>query len=62
VLAQLSYDGQLTSVEDSTMGSNGSDSGVTFIQNNYSPKALDRETIYRQTRTQVARLSEKAFK
>ncbi len=31
--------------------------GPTFIQNNYSPKALDRAAIYRQTRTQVARLS-----
>jgi hypothetical protein len=30
----------------------------TFIQNNYSPKALDRETIYRQTRTHVAKLKE----
>lgn len=30
--------------------------GTTFIQNNYSPKALDRATIYRQTKTQVARL------
>jgi hypothetical protein len=32
--------------------------GVTFIQKNYSPKALDRETIYRQTRTQLAKLKE----
>jgi phage-related protein len=61
VLAELSYTGQLTSGTDSTVGPNGSDSGVTFIQNNYSPKALDRETIYRQTRTQVAKLSERAF-
>lgn len=29
---------------------------VTFIQNNYSPKALDRATIYRQTKTHVAKL------
>ncbi len=62
VLAELSYSGQLTSgEEESIAGANGSDSGVTFIQNNYSPKALDRETIYRQTMTQVARLSIKAF-
>jgi phage-related protein len=62
VLAELSYSGQLTSgEEDSTRGSNGSDGGVTFNQYNYSPKALDRETIYRQTRTQVAKLSERAF-
>lgn len=39
----------------------GNESGVTFIQNNYSPKALDANTIYRQTRTQVARLSTRAF-
>ena len=31
---------------------------VTFVQHNYSPKALDRETIYRQTRTQLAKLKE----
>ena len=61
VLAELSYSGQLTSEKDSTTGPNGSDGGTTFIQNNYSPKALDRETIYRQTRTQVARLSKKVF-
>lgn len=38
-----------------------SSDGVTYIQNNYSPKALDRETIYRQTKTQVARLSMRAL-
>ena len=27
---------------------------VTFVQNNYSPKALSREEIYRQTRNQFA--------
>ncbi len=31
---------------------------ITFIQHNHSPKALDRETIYRQTRTQLAKLKE----
>ena len=31
---------------------------VTFVQNNYSPTALDRETIYRQTRTHVAKLGQ----
>ena len=29
--------------------------GTTFIQNNYSPKALSRAEIYRQTNNQVAR-------
>ena len=28
--------------------------GATFIQNNYSPKALDRLEIYRQTNNQIA--------
>ncbi len=31
---------------------------VTFIQHNHSPKALERDAIYRQTRTQLARLEE----
>jgi hypothetical protein len=61
VLAELSYDGELASKEYSSTGLNGSSKDVTFIQNNYSPEALDREKIYRQTRTQVARLSERAF-
>ena len=39
---------------------NGTD-GITYNQYNYSPKALDREAIYRQTRTQVATLSRRAF-
>ena len=39
---------------DTSLGRAGA---TTFIQNNYSPKALDRADIYRQTRTQVARLS-----
>lgn len=31
--------------------------GTTYIQNNYSPKALDPADIYRQTKTLVARLA-----
>lgn len=63
VLAALSYSGQLTTEKTSATGTgvNGDGEQVTFIQNNYSPKALDRETIYRQTRTQVAKLSVRAF-
>lgn len=34
---------------------------VTYIQNNYSPRALDRATIYRQTKTHVARLENEAL-
>lgn len=62
VLAELSYEGTLVTPEETVeTGVNGSRNGITFIQHNYSPKALDREAIYRQTRTQVARLSERAF-
>lgn len=40
----------------------GQQASIIFNQNNYSPKALDREVIYRQTRTQVAKLQqERAF-
>lgn len=30
--------------------------GVTFVQNNYSPKALSRVEIYRQTNNQISRM------
>lgn len=52
-----------TLTDDALSGATGQKdpSGVTFIQNNYSPKALDSATIYRQTRTQVARLATRAF-
>lgn len=36
---------------------NQPESGVTFIQNNYSPKVLDRMSIYRDTKTLTAKLS-----
>lgn len=32
----------------------GHDSGPTYIQNNYSPKALSRSEIYRQTKNQLS--------
>ena len=35
-------------------GGSNTTGGTTFIQNNYSPKALNREEIYRQTRNQFA--------
>ena len=35
-------------------GSSSSSNGPTFIQNNYSPKALSRLEIYRHTRNQLA--------
>ena len=34
-------------------GSNSSESGVTYIQNNYSPKELSAIDVYRQTRNQL---------
>lgn len=36
-------------------------SGVTFNQYNYSPKALDRPAIFRQTQTLTARLANREF-
>lgn len=35
-------------------GSTASGSGVTYIQNNYSPKELSRIDVYRQTRNQLS--------
>lgn len=35
---------------------NGSGTNMTFVQNNYSPKALSRSEIYRQTNNQFAAL------
>ena len=35
-------------------GQSNANNGMTFIQNNYSPEALDRLEIYRQTRNQFA--------
>ena len=59
ILAAVGYEqgGGYSSVPIDVAATAGSQP-VTFIQQNYSPKALDRETIYRQTRTQVARLEE----
>jgi hypothetical protein len=33
-----------------------SNRGISFVQNNYSPKALSRLEIYRQTRNQIHQL------
>ena len=54
VLAALSYSGQAPTTRAAE--TTDEDRGVTFNQYNYSPKALDRPAIYRQTRTQVAKL------
>jgi tape measure domain-containing protein len=34
---------------------------IQYIQNNYSPKALDRAAIYRQTKTHIAKLENEAL-
>lgn len=39
---------------DGTEGTKKESGNMTFIQNNYSPKALDRLELYRQTRNQFA--------
>jgi hypothetical protein len=55
--ADLGSVGKAEDVTQDGSGDSSSDSGVTFNQYNYSPKALDRSEIYRQTKTQVALLS-----
>lgn len=42
------------SLETDLQNEQGQIGGTTFIQNNYSPKALSRADIYRQTRNQFA--------
>lgn len=41
---------------DNEMGDDSTSGGINFIQNNYSPKALSRLDIYRQTRNQISQL------
>lgn len=57
VLADVSFrEGRVTrEVSPLGKGDSSSQQVVEFNQYNYSPKALDREAIYRQTKTQVAR-------
>ena len=42
--------------EDSDSTGKNQNGGMTFIQNNYSPKELSRIDIYRQTKNQFAML------
>ena len=42
-----------SSYQESQNGSSSSPSGLSFVQNNYSPKALSRIEIYRQTQNQI---------
>lgn len=53
----------MSSPEYDALGQNGGDlsgiknpSQVSFVQNNYSPKALSRYEIYRQTKNQISQL------
>lgn len=48
--------GQSARAADTTDLSGTARPNVQYVQNNYSPKALDRATIYRQTKTHVAKL------
>ena len=38
-----------------------SEKSYTFVQNNYSPKALSTVEIYRQTNNQLSRLGRKGW-
>lgn len=53
---------QLNAEKANTLGQNGSQNAPTsnysFVQNNYSPKALNRSEIYRQTNNQFSRIKE----
>lgn len=55
VLAEIAYAQSARSSDPSVSINNPfGDGGYTFVQYNYSPKALDRDTIYRQSRTLIA--------
>lgn len=57
-LASLtSSQGYISDEREKASATTGLKEGVSFVQNNYSPKALDRAAIYRQTKTYVARLA-----
>ncbi len=59
VAAAIATTGQPVAGYTSELGiSETQPAGVNFNQYNYSPKALDREALYRQTRTQLAKLEE----
>lgn len=45
---------RFSSVQFNQNGSNSPAGGMTFIQNNYSPKELSRSEIYRQTKNQFS--------
>lgn len=53
--------GQLTSLSQQSAGEStvSSSTSYNFTQNNYSPKSLSRQDIYRQTRNQFAQFKER---
>lgn len=60
ILAELEARSRTVGSNDIGTGSvsdSGGEGSVTFVQNNYSPKALDRTAIYRDTKTHVAQLN-----
>lgn len=60
VPSELAYVGNVPHRDNESVGNIGEDrrypGGVTYNQYNYSPSALSREAIYRQTNTQLAKL------
>ena len=48
-----------TQIESKHGSANGSGATLSFVQNNYSPKALSRTEIYRQTKNQFAAMERK---
>jgi tape measure domain-containing protein len=58
ILAELEASSRRPGTNDvSINGKSGEEGSVTFVQNNYSPKPLDRTAIYRDTKTHVAQLN-----
>lgn len=56
--ASMSSFKQSGKVDTSTNGNSYGNRSVQFVQNNYSPKALSRVEIYRQTKNQLAMIKE----
>jgi len=56
ISGQFESNEQMPTDNDSTNTTNGA--SFTFTQNNYSPKALSRADIYRQTKNQFSALKE----
>lgn len=53
-IAGISGESKYSLVQDQLLSNLNNPNGMTFIQNNYSPKALSRIDIYRQTKNQLS--------